>query len=366
MSHPFPFIHVEGPARERGRQYGKAAGQRVVKSLEIYTGAFAQNGLQWPQVKELAQRFLTVIDQYDHDFLEEIYGIAEGAEQEVEAIVALNARTELMFWQGPENQAKTGPSDECTGAIVTPEATADGHMLHGQNWDWRPDCIDSAVVVRHVPEKGPSFLTFTEAGLLSRCGMNSAGLSVTGNFLQSDQDFGRSGIPIPFIRRRILTSSSFAHAVGSVIRSPRAFSSNHMVSDAQGEAINLESAPDEVFWIHPEGGILVHSNHFKDPASKVKLKDTGIGRFPDSLYRDRRVEAHLYPKRGQITVEDLKVAFKDHYGKPDSVCRHATARSNGTVIGTVASIIMDVTAGRMWIAPGPVCENDFTEYTLVG
>jgi len=360
----FPFIHVEGPARQRGRQYGKAAGQQVQKSLGIYTGAFNQNGLEWSQVKELARRFLTVIGEYDQDFLEEIHGIAEGAEQEVEAIVALNARTELLYWKGPENQRKAGPSDECTGAIALHEVTAGGRLLHGQNWDWRPECIDSAAVVRHVPDKGPAFLTFTEGGILSRCGFNSAGVAVTGNFLQSDQDFGRNGVPIPFIRRRILTCSRFGHAVGSVIRSPRAFSSNHMISDAAGEGISLESAPEEVFWIHPEGGLLVHSNHFKSPVAKGKLKDTGVGRYPDTLYRDRRVQACLEARRGSITVQDFQAAFRDHYGQPDSVCRHAAARSGGTVIGTAASIIMDAAARRMWVAPGPACENDYTEYTL--
>lgn len=364
MAGSFPLIHVEGSARERGRQYGRAAGQRVLKSLEIYTGAFEKNGLKWPQVKELARRFMDVIAEYDPDFLEEIRGIAEGSEQEVESIVALNARTELLYWKGPENQARGGPTDGCTGAIAMPEVTASGRLLHGQNWDWRPECIDSAVVVRHVPDRGPSFVTFTEAGLMARCGFNSAGLAVTGNFLQSDQDFGRSGVPIPFIRRRILTSDSLAAAVGAVIRSPRAFSSNHMISDAAGEAINLESAPEEVFWLHPEGGLLVHSNHFRNPAAKVKLKDTGVGRYPDTLYRDRRVEAHLASRRGRITVDDFKQAFRDHYGKPNSVCRHAAERPGGTVIMTVASIIIDAAARKMWIAPGPACEHEYTEYEL--
>jgi len=364
MARSFPMIHVEGPARERGRQYGVQAGDRILKSIAIYEQAFAARGLSWEEVVELAGRFVPAIEAFDPDFLEELRGIAEGSEQRLETIVALNARTELLYWKGESQQRKGGPSDECTGAIVLPEATSNGRLLHGQNWDWRPSCIDSAVVLRSVPERGPAFLTFTEAGLLARCGLNSAGIAVTGNFLQSDQDFGRSGVPIPFIRRKILTSMSLAEAVGVVLRSPRAFSSNHMISDASGEAINLEAAPERVFWLYPENGLLVHSNHFKSPAAVMALQDTGVKRYPDTLYRDRRVEQFLARRRGRISAEDLKEAFRDHFGAPDSVCRHPAARPDGTTITTVACIVMEPASGEMWVAPGPVCENEFTKYTL--
>jgi hypothetical protein len=31
---------------------------------------------------------------------------------------------------------------------------------------------------------------------------------------------------------------------------------------------------------------------------------------------------------------------------------------------TVASVIMDLTARRMWVALGPPCENEYSEYSL--
>jgi isopenicillin-N N-acyltransferase-like protein len=362
MKKHFPHIEVEGSAFDRGRQYGVAAGDRVAKSIEIYGEAFEKRGLAWEEVRNLARRYLRMIEEYEQDFAAEIAGIAEGAEQELEAVVAVNARTEILYQSYGPAASQDSSSDECTGAIALPETTGGGRLLHGQNWDWRPACIDSAVVVSHLPEEGPSFTTFTEAGSLARSGFNSRGIAVTGNFIQSDQDFGRSGIPIPLIRRKILQSASLAEALGAVLRSPRTFSSNHMISDALGEAINLEATPDEVFWTFPEDGLLVHSNHFKSLEAKTKLRDTGVARYPDTLYRDRRVTKELLKRRGQLTTDDFAAALRDHYGLPDSVCRHAAERPGGTVIATVASIIIDADAQYMLVAPGPVCENDFQRY----
>jgi len=360
MSDRFPLIEVKGSPRERGLQYGEAARDRIALSREMYRAAFRKNGLEWEQVRELSSRYIAAIREYDADLMEEIEGIAAGANQEVETIVALNARTELMYWKPKQDEDSEG----CTGAIALPEATADGHLIHGQNWDWKKEAIETAVILKVKPDAGPAFITFTEAGLLARCGMNSAGIAVTGNFLQSDRDFGRSGIPIPFVRRKILASASLADAVGVVIRSPRTFSSNHMISDAAGFAINLEASPEEVFWLLPERGMLIHANHFKNPAAKAKLMDTVVSRFPDTLYRDYRVESVLVPKHGRIGVRDFQEAFRDHYGKPEAVCRHLPTGTVDMAIQTVASVIMDTTTGKMWVARGPVCENEYYEYTL--
>src|SRR5690606_39129874 len=98
----------------------------------------------------------------------EIEGIASGAGLETEHVVALNARTELLFWQ----------DDGCTGVCVLPEVSANGHTLLAQNWDWRPGCRDTVVLLDARPSTGPAFRTFVEAGLLARSGVNDEGIGV--------------------------------------------------------------------------------------------------------------------------------------------------------------------------------------------
>jgi isopenicillin-N N-acyltransferase like protein len=361
----FPLIEVAGAPFERGRQYGRLARDRVQVCVQNYRRIFEQKGVSWPLARELAKQFLPRIETYSPEMTQEMHGIAAGAELSVEEIVAINARTELMYGKHGHKPGVDEPDDEgCTGAIVLPAATADGHMLHGQNWDWRDEAADCGIVLKLVPESGERILCFVEAGMLARAGMNSAGVAVTGNFLECDKDARRQGVPLALVRRQVLMSIGLGAAVQAVYQSPRMFSNNLMISQADGEAIDLETTPDEVFWISPDNDLLVHSNHFISPAARAKVHDTGLRTNGDSLYRDRRVRRALTDARGQITVDTFKEAFQDRYGAPRAVCRTPVEGPGGKTSSTVATIIMDTSARRMWIAPRPYGPHEFTEYRL--
>jgi isopenicillin-N N-acyltransferase-like protein len=360
---PFPFVEIAGDALTRGRQYGQRATERVHRSIEIYKVAFAERGVDWPRAREIAAAFLPRIEQYSPETALEMRGIADGAGASLEDIVAINARTELLY--GKHNPGHDAPDDDgCTGAIALPGITANGHLLHGQNWDWRDECADCAVVLHIAPDNGPRALCFVEAGMMARAGMNSEGIALTGNFLECDGDARRQGIPVPVIRRQILMTRGLGYAVQTVLQAPRAFSNNLMVSHAGGEAFDLEATPDEVFWMAPEDGLLVHANHFVTAAARAKVHDTGLIMNGDSLYRDRRVRAYLEAARGRITVDTFKEAFQDRFGSPRAVCRTATMGPGGRVSSTVATLIMDTTDGTMWVAPRPYGPYTFTEYRL--
>jgi isopenicillin-N N-acyltransferase-like protein len=142
------------------------------------------------------------------------------------------------------------------------------------------------------------------------------------------------------------------------------FSNNLMISQSGGEAINLETTPDDVFWMTPEDGLLVHANHFVTAAARSRVVDTGLRTNGDSLYRDRRVRQSLAAERGSITIESFKRAFQDRYGSPRAVCRTPVFGPGGRTSSTVATVIMDTTERRMWIAPRPYGPHTFTEYRL--
>jgi isopenicillin-N N-acyltransferase-like protein len=356
---------VRGTPRERGRQYGEQARDRVLQCIRNYEATFLQKGVAWERARKLAGEFFPRIEAYDAALADEIRGIAEGAAVGLEEVVALNSRTELMYGRHGHRAGIDAPDDEgCTGAIALPEVTAGGHLIHGQNWDWRDEAGDACVVLRATPDEGPPFLCFVEAGMLARAGMNAAGMAVTGNFLECQSDGQRQGIPLPLIRRQVLQSRGLGPAIQAVCQAPRMFSNNLMVSHSGGEAIDLETTPDEVFWIAPEGGLLVHANHFVSAAARARVVDTGLRTNGDSLYRDRRVHRLLAADRGEISVETFKRAFQDRYGSPRAVCRTPAFGPGGRTSSTVATVIMDTTELRMWIAPRPYGPHEYTEYRL--
>lgn len=366
MTDPFPLVDIGGGPRDRGRQYGRQAGQRIQVSLSLYEGAFARHGLDWQQVREVAGLYLPKLARFDSELTEEIRGIAEGAERPVEDVVALNARTEMLYDQSIACRKIPELNDGCTGAVVLPAASADGHLLHGQNWDWYDACKDSAVVVRIDLEPDLKLLTFVEAGIVARAGLNSHGVALTGNFLETDAEAVPEAVPIPLVRRRVLQSRNLAQAIQEIVRAPRSFANNMMLSHCDGEAVDLETTPAEVFWDKPEDGILVHANHFRSTGALAKVRDLGLANTPDSLYRDSRVAARLAARRGDIRIDDLKDAFADQFGAPRAVCRSPVAGERGGTTSTVATLIMDVTERRLLAAATPYAGATYMEYRLDG
>lgn len=362
----FPLIELSGGARERGRQYGQQATERIRRSVQLYAAQLDALSAQPGKVRSLIDTFLPEIERFDPLYLEEMRGIAEGAGLELADIVLINARTEVLRLSTRMAQGKPQDRDPdgCTGAVALPAATAHGRLLHGQNWDWKHECADTGVVLKIRREDGPDILTFTEAGGLARSGLNSAGIAVTANFIGCDRDYGQMGVPLALIRRKILETEHIALALHAVYTTPKTTSNNLIVSHADGFALDIECAPDESFLVHASQGLIVHANHWQSPVALCKLRDTGIAISPDSLYRDVRVRQLLEADSGRITLEHMRAAFFDDFAAPWAVCRPPLRRIESHLSATVAMILMDPARGHLEIAPLPSVNRQFGVYSL--
>jgi len=282
----------------------------------------------------------------------------------------INARTEVIAQARKLAQADTAaaaalaPRDGCTGAVILPGRSANGRLIHGQNWDWRAECAETAIVLRVRRDDGPDFVTFVEAGGLARNGFNAAGIAITANYLRSDRDYGQTGVPLALIRRQVLEQQHFALAIRCVATTPKSCSNNMMLSHADGVAIDLECAPDESFALWPAEQLLVHANHFTSAAALAKLRETGIADSPDSYYRELRVREALQAAGSRLGSDDLKRALFDRFGTPYSVCRPPRPGSHEDLSATVAMVVMEPASGWMDVAPLPALNGVFTRYSL--
>ncbi|MGO4667900.1 C45 family autoproteolytic acyltransferase/hydolase [Bosea sp. 2RAB26] len=368
MVEPFPFIDVSGSPYERGRQHGAAVPARVKRSIELYGGQLTELGYDAVAKSRLIAEFAREIEAFGAHYVEEMRGIADGAGVTLEDIVMVNARTEVMAKARLEKakpvEAGEELDDGCTGAVILPERSATGELIHGQNWDWKAECAETAIVLRVRRDDGPDFLTFVEAGGLARCGMNAAGVSITANYLESERDFTQAGVPLALIRRKVLEQEHFAMAMKAVATTPKACSNNMMLSTVAGFAIDFECAPDEAFPIYPSDGLIVHANHWVGSIALTKIKDTGIPRVPESFYRDWRVRKLLDDAGRKLSVADLKNAFFDDFLSPYAVCRPPRPNETGNLSATVSMVIMQPAKGIMEVAPLPALNRRFTRYSL--
>jgi len=345
------LIEISGDAFERGHQYGEQTADLIGANLEGYWRLFKYDtGLARPAVLDQARRYLQPIEGYAPHLLEEMRGIAEGADVPLDEILALNCRTEILSWG-------TVPlREECTALFVAPEATADGHALVAQNWDWA-NVLRGGTVLLQIEQPGwPTVLTLTEAGMVGKIGLNSAGVGVCTNFLRHDHR--RVGVPFHVILRETLNAPRLDLAVVAVYRGVRADSANYLLAHADGEVIDLEATPSDVGFLYPQDGLLVHTNHFLTP--RLQAGDKGILKSGHTLLRYGRAVHLLRAQVGQITVETLKSIFRDHFNHPYSVCRHPDPGRPEIERGaTLASMIVDLTTGEMHVTAGEPCETEY-------
>jgi isopenicillin-N N-acyltransferase-like protein len=352
----FPFVQIEGSPRERGRQVGESAADLVHSNLDNYWRLFHDlAGLGPPSVIEHASSFLEPIETYAPHLLEEMCGTAEGAGATLLEIVALNCRTELL------SVAKVPFWNECTAVFAGPEATADGHTLLAQNWDWA-EILRGGMILLQITQPGqPTILTLTEAGMVGKIGFNSAGVGVCTNFLL--HDCRRHGVPFHLILREALNAPRLGVAVAAVYRQARADSGNYLFAHAVGEAINLEATPLTVAFQHPSRGLLIHTNHFVAP--HLQQGDHGVLESDNTLLRYGRARRLLEEEIGRITVGTLKQLLQDHFNYPRGICRHSDPtlpKAERNV--TLASIVMDLTVGQAHIACGEPCLSPYYSVQL--
>ncbi len=366
MATPAPLIEVSGSPEQRGRQYGEAARDRIIGGVAHYGEQLAGAKLTKADIADLCTGFLPTIDAFDPTYVPEMRGIAAGANVPLEDVVLLNCRTEILKL-GARKARERGTADgdlDCTGVVATGEVTADGRLIHAQNWDWKVDCAETAVVLKISRDDGPDILTFTEAGGLARSGFNAAGIAITANYLQSDRDYRQLGVPLALIRRKALQQSSLALAMHAVYATQKSASNNMILSHPAGTVIDFECAPDETFQVHADRGLLAHANHWESPVALSKLKDTGIAATPCTLYRAMRVRQLLDPQRGRIQTDHIRDALFDDFMTPWSVCRPPRPNLAGVMTATVATIIMVPERGTMDVAMLPSLDQTMTRYSL--
>jgi isopenicillin-N N-acyltransferase-like protein len=360
----YPRIRARGSSREIGRQYGEQASRRVRRSIGAYRQVFADlAGLQWPQVTDNAMRFVRVIENFNSRYVEEMRGIAEGAQVPFEDILAINVRTEVMFAARARMARQSNRLlGECSSFAVLP-AKAGAHTLIGQNWDWLLHTFDTVVVLEVEQETGPNFVTVVEAGLLAKTGMNSSGLGVATNALVTDDDRGAEGVPYHVLLRAFQDCHNLSDALAVLQSATRASSANYLLAHSDGVVVDVEAAPGdfaELFLTFPAGQVMVHTNHFTSP--RFNGRDVSIWAMPDSPIRQDRMQRAVEAPGFVPAIDSFRSLLSDHANYPSGICCHPDERMVPYDQGaTVASVLMDLNAKKLWLADGPPCTTPYRE-----
>ena len=225
------------------------------------------------------------------------------------------------------------PTDLATFAAMS--------ALLAQNWDFHPD-LAAARVVWTIDE--PGLTTFTEAGVVGKIGVSSAGVALAINFLGTDADGGLDGVPIHVLARALLEEARTVQDARALIESTPVSASVAMTvagPDADGGvgALAFELWPGGVVEVAPDRGSIAHTNHFlvavgardvqADSADAPSTHDR-LGQLKD----DTAQLAELLASRA-----GAEPIFRIDDGTAPWIVR----------CSTLATLLFEVPSGRMWL-----------------
>jgi isopenicillin-N N-acyltransferase-like protein len=353
---PPPLIRVHGNSREMGRQIGSQTTNQVKHSLEnakaLMASAYESLQLTWKGAEIQASKYLPFAQERYPKVVEELRGIAEGADVSFEDVVVLNAM-----------EAVTTDAlhlTKCTSVGVNEQRTANGHVLLGHNEDWVPEDEPDVFIIHATPDDEPEFLAMTYGGLLPNIGFNAAGIAqCCDSVYPSDY---RIGIPRVVLSRAILSSKTPADAIRHMLAPLRAAGYNHLLANDSGEMYNVEVSARRFAVLYAENGIITHTNHYLDRTmQEIEEESDELICTRVRYFRAKR----LLEQTNKHTIQTIQSLLRDHVNHPDSICNHAINDADPLDREkTITSLVMDLTSRQMHVAWGNPCVNQYHTYQL--
>lgn len=373
MTTRLPLLTLKGSPYQIGYKHGRQARPDIQHNLNVYFQRFKkETELSHDLAVTRAARFLDVINDESPEYGETMKGVADGSQQPILDITALNVRYELMYSQFSKIGLKPLPKTfGCTAFATVPAASENGHMIMAQNWDWIPEVKGIFLKVKN--ENSPDTLSFTEAGVVGgKIGLNSEGLGLLINgIVSSKDDWARLKKPFHVLCWEVLRSRTFAHAKRIIAEGQRNCSANFILgqqkSSRSGKVVDIETAPEAVCEIAPDHGAIAHTNHFSNPRA-LGVKQIQDEERLSTLQRYRRIQKLLdgSVRLGQeMGLSRAKNLLRDHQGRPDSICRHSNIKlPEYERYESVVSVIMDLWGRKMWAASGTPCSTEYESMNL--
>jgi NAD(P)-dependent dehydrogenase (short-subunit alcohol dehydrogenase family)/predicted choloylglycine hydrolase len=331
-----PVLDAAGTPRELGLAVGRQAGPLVRSAVD----AIASFELPAEEVeRRLAAIEARLQETWPH-VLEEIAGLAEGAEVDTRRALALSVASDvdgrLPGW--------------CSLVAVPGE---DG-LLVGKNLDAHRGSGPRQVVERMRPEGGLAFLHLTTAGALwTEGGVNEAGLALVNASLAASRP-DAEGLPDGILARELLTrcedvpeAIDFAGRFGM-----RTLGENVLVADADGRTAVLSMLPGG--HAVAQGVAAAACNHVLEPDLE-ELMDARDPIRANSLRRYGHL-AGAVRNGDRWTLEQVGALLGDDEA---GICQHGDAG-----LYTEATIVAAPLERRLWVSAGPACRGSFTEHRI--
>jgi isopenicillin-N N-acyltransferase like protein len=350
-----PCVEIYGPHLQMGQQMGEACRTEIAHSIEnarrLLEGTSDVLHLSWGGAQIQARKYLPFVEERYPQYLEELDGIAQGANVSFDDVAVVNAMEAVTV--------DALHLTKCTSMAVNQQRTAGEQVLIAHNEDWVPEDEPDIYVIHARPDKEPPFLAMTYGALLPNIGFNAHGIAQCCDSVYPTDS--RIGIPRVVVSRAVLASRTPGGAIKRALIPKRAAGYNHLIVHESGEMYSVEVSARRFAILYGENGYIVHTNHF------LKREMQAIEKEPDELIgtRVRYFRALRLLKGTQAhTIKSLQAIQKDHVNYPDSICNHRVDGPPLTREKTITGLQMDLTNRQMHICWGNPCQSTYDTYSL--
>jgi hypothetical protein len=337
-----PVIEVAGSPVARGRVHGEALRDVIHETIGRWQAALAARhaiAADAYLAEFLANtHYLPAIERYTPALLDEVRGIAEGAELSFETALAYN----LMDEEWAYGEARRARQPGCTVACLMPAA---GAPVVAQTMDI-PSLYDgSQVAIRHRRDDGPDLVIFTGAGMLALNGANAPGIGVVVNNLSMLPASDR-GLPVMFMIRGVLERTTLAEAAAFVAQTPHAIGQHYAIGGPDG-IVGLEGAANGVKRSDAGTERYVHANH---PLANLEVVGDPSRQYRASTTFERHARASelIAEASDQAGIESL---LEDTAAPISRAPKAGFMTFGGTSIACSVPPVVHITAGPPHEAP---------------
>ena len=366
----FTKLVVEGDARTRGRAHGEARRDMIKEHYGRWLDAIAADLGVDPKsyIRTFLSEtnFIPAIERWTPALLDEVRGIAEGADEPFDIAFARQLSDEEPWFRRDWKFSHPGH-----GGCTSIASWCDDSVTYlAQNMDM-PHWCDGLQMLLHIkdPASGVDVFEFTLAGKLSLAGMNAAGLGMCCNTL-SQLDSSKNGLPEDFVVRGFLEKTRLSKGVEFLHMIEHASGQNYTIGEPGAAALNLECSSRSVASFTPDRPLMCvyHSNHplanedqdmFLERTEGLPAEEQARLYHGTSHARFASLQEQLSPLSDGVDVSDIIRVLSSHDAP---ICRHGDSATRNDNF-TLGCLIMELGPEPVFhIAPGPPCETEFRSF----
>jgi len=229
------ILRLEGRPYERGVQHGTLLKEKIQENLAGFIDS--PDLAQSPRVEAFHTHLSTVLNFIPPHYLEEMRGVAYGADVPFEKILMLNLFPEMFH---------------CIGITAQNEATFDGALYHVRVLDYgvAKNLQGSAVLMVVKPEEKHAFVSVGYAGFIgSVTGMNEKKIAM--GEIGGDGYGHWNGVPMAFLIREILENAGSLEEAKTLLNEmPRTCEYYYVISDGnQEKAVGVYATASQLHFI---------------------------------------------------------------------------------------------------------------------